>query len=79
MRLFSPPAARVSLERLTYYAFVPFIDFPHRRYNLAGFVSIKRRFGRSIAVAIRVAINGFGRIGRLTFRIMMARGFPLSM
>jgi glyceraldehyde 3-phosphate dehydrogenase len=25
-------------------------------------------------VAIRVAINGFGRIGRLTYRIMAARG-----
>ena len=27
-----------------------------------------------IKVAVRVAINGFGRIGRLTFRNMIARG-----
>ena len=30
-------------------------------------------FGRRNTVAIRVAINGFGRIGRLTFRILMSR------
>lgn len=30
--------------------------------------------GESTAVTIRVAINGFGRIGRLTFRNLMARG-----
>lgn len=38
-------------------------------------VKIQRipRFGARTTVSIRVAINGFGRIGRLTFRNLMAR------
>ena len=45
------------------------------RYNFARFHLKKFAFvRRRVVVAIRVGINGFGRIGRLVFRIMAARG-----